>query len=644
MTPIQTPIRRREWAALALVLVLAAALRLGAPGITEFKRDEGNLSHLALELARGRDLPLLGISSSVGLPNPPISVYLLALPYALADSPVGATLFVGALNVIAVALTWAFARRYYGPGAALVAALLFAASPWGAIYSRKIWAQNMLSPFVVATVFSGVLGFGERRRWAAMLHWPLLALTLQIHYGAVSLLPLTLLMLALWRDRLPWRAIATGLLLAALTALPALAGAYRDGWLTLDALRDALNANPDHHPTLDTTALDYAWMTAAGTDIHSLAGPEQYRAYLDRVPDAYPLFTLVPLAALLSAGWLLWRWTRRDATRRLPDPVVAAWLAAPVLIFTWQWTEVVPHYMIPLLPPAFVLCGAGLSAALERIPRPNWRRALAAAGIALLLVVAGLQVLLFARLLDFVDGRATPGGFGTPLHYLLDARAAILDRAPQDVIVISEEELAPYDEIPAVWGVLLDRVPGVRFVNGTRTAVIPARDGLVLLAEGPDLRRAPDPAPDAQTFPRRPGEAPLVLQAVQPGDMPIRYTAIEPAHFANGAHLSGYWLGEGEVALIWRLDGPETADYQAFVHALDAAGTRAAQADRFAWPGRYWRAGDTLILWFELDLPAETAALFAGMYTTDGTTFTNVAVVDEHGAYLDQGAMIPLPG
>ncbi len=94
---------------------LAAILRLGAPGITEFKRDEGNLSQLALDLVHGRDLPLLGLSSSVNVPNPPISVYLFAVPFVFSDSPIPATLFVGVLNVIAVGLAWGLARRYYGP-------------------------------------------------------------------------------------------------------------------------------------------------------------------------------------------------------------------------------------------------------------------------------------------------------------------------------------------------------------------------------------------------------------------------------------------------------------------------------------------------------------------------------------------------
>jgi len=71
---------RREWLALGLILALAALLRLGWPGLTEFKRDEAHLYALALDVAELRAFPLRGISSSVGLPNPPINVYLFALP------------------------------------------------------------------------------------------------------------------------------------------------------------------------------------------------------------------------------------------------------------------------------------------------------------------------------------------------------------------------------------------------------------------------------------------------------------------------------------------------------------------------------------------------------------------------------------
>ncbi|MBI5960398.1 MAG: glycosyltransferase family 39 protein, partial [Chloroflexi bacterium] len=201
------PIRRWEIAALLGILVLAAALRLGAPGITEFKRDEGNMAQRALDLVRGRDFPLLGLSSSVSIPNPPVSVYLFAFPFALDDNPLAATVFVGGLNVIAVGLAWGFARRYYRPSAAVVAGVLYAVGPWAAIYSRKIWAQDLLPPFIIAVVWTGILAFAEKKRWAGWVHWPLLAITIQIHYAAFILIPITLVTMVLWRENLRWRQV-----------------------------------------------------------------------------------------------------------------------------------------------------------------------------------------------------------------------------------------------------------------------------------------------------------------------------------------------------------------------------------------------------------------------------------------------------
>ncbi len=641
-----SPPRRGELLLLAIILLLAGALRLGAPGITEFKRDEANLSRLALDLARGRDLPLLGITSSVNVPNPPISAYLLALPYLVDDSPLAATLFVGALNVIAVGLAWWLARRYYGPFAAFVAALLYAASPWAVIYSRKIWAQDLLPPFVLATVITGLLGYAEGRRWARLVTWPLLAITVQIHYGAFVLVPLSLVIIGLWWRRVVWRDLWIGLALAALTAVPALAGAYRDGWLSPSAIQERVQTSEEHLRVISSTALDDAWFMVAGTNIHSLAGPQAFRDYLDSVPDAWNLFKLVPLGAAASVAGLLWHAARRRTWASV-DVVLAVWIVLPVVAFTWEWTKVVPHYMIPLLPAAYSACGAGAAVLGRLAHREKIHRAVQIAIGGLVVVIAGFQVFNVVALLHFVDENATPGGFGTPLHYLLDVRDAVLSRAPDDVIVVGTEELAPYEQDPAVWGVLLDPVPHVRFVNGTHTAVLPAGDALELVIWTPGLRTCPDDAcwreGSSQVFEQRPGEAPLILRPAR-HSMPLAaVTALpSPVRFANGALLTGYAIKAGGVALVWQLPGPVAADYQAFIHALDAEGKRLTQQDRFSWPGRYWRAGDTLVLWFDLLLPLDTTVLYTGLYTTDGITYENVEVVDDTGAVLAYGATIAL--
>ncbi|NDJ74827.1 MAG: glycosyltransferase family 39 protein [Chloroflexi bacterium] len=634
--PVTSLLRRWEIGLLVLIVLAAALVRMGAPGITEFKRDEANLSQLALDLSRGREFPWLGIDSSVGFPNPPLNVYLLALPYALDDTPVLATLLVGFLNVVAVGLTWWLARRYYGPVAAAVAGILYAASPWGAIYARKIWGQNLLPPFVVLTVFTGLLGYGESKSWARWLHWPLLAITVQLHYGAFTLVPLSVLMLALWyrpsNRRGAVRDLALAAILIAALLVPFVIGMQRADRLTLDTVRYALDSDSGHERVLDSTAFEYAWFTIAGRDIHSLAGPEQFENYLDSVPDVFPLFHLVPLGTALAAGWLIGRAVQRRTVRTTPGVALVVWLLLPVLAFTWQWTEVVPHYMIPLMPAAYIVGGAGLAELWHFIQQPHVRQVILAGGVGLVVLIAGWQVLVFASLLDFLDTHYTPGGFGTPLHRLLDVREAILDDNPDSVIVISEEDLAPYDQEPAVWGVLLDPLPQVRFVDGTQSAVIPAGDSLELIVcvpDAPDYRVSTNAdcqagAANTRYFARRPGEGGYIVRAAEAGQWGDDIVPLDPpARFANGAALTGYAVDEDSVLVVWELgENPAGTDYQVFVHAYDDAGHRLPPQpqDRLSWPGRYWRAGDSLYLWFDVALAPEITSLHVGMYTLSTTS------------------------
>jgi len=192
---------KREWFFFCAILLLAGLLRMGWPGLTEFKQDEAHLYALALDLAEFKAFPWRGISSSVGLPNAPMSVYLYALPLFVWKSPLAATLFVGALNTASVALAYGMARRYWGPRAALISALLYAAAPWAVIYSRKIWAQDLLPLFVVGYIFSGLLAFVDSRSRWSVAHFVLLAVIIQIHFSGVALLPLTALLLLIFRRR-----------------------------------------------------------------------------------------------------------------------------------------------------------------------------------------------------------------------------------------------------------------------------------------------------------------------------------------------------------------------------------------------------------------------------------------------------------
>src|SRR5688572_4051275 len=103
-------VTRRDCVVLLLILFIAVLMRFSQPDIVEFFHDDAMLSTLAQEMAAGERFPVTGINSSVGIPNPPPSVYVMALPFAINSNPMFAIYFVMGLNVISVGLLWLIAH------------------------------------------------------------------------------------------------------------------------------------------------------------------------------------------------------------------------------------------------------------------------------------------------------------------------------------------------------------------------------------------------------------------------------------------------------------------------------------------------------------------------------------------------------
>jgi 4-amino-4-deoxy-L-arabinose transferase-like glycosyltransferase len=208
----------QEWLLVAVLVGLAGLLRMNWVGISEFKADEARLLALALDMADGQ-IALRGISSSVGLPNFPMSVWLYALPLVVWPHPYAAILFTGLLNTGAVLACYWLVRRYWGMMAAVAATLLFAVSPWAVMFSRKIWAQNLLPLFVMLWVIGLALALVDKKPRFMWLALVALAVAVQIHLAALALVPATLILLIVFWRRISWRDLLIGAGLALLTAV-----------------------------------------------------------------------------------------------------------------------------------------------------------------------------------------------------------------------------------------------------------------------------------------------------------------------------------------------------------------------------------------------------------------------------------------
>lgn len=618
----------RPWLALSLVVVAAALLRLNALGVVEFSHDEATLSLLALDLARGKALPLTGMQSSVGVPNSPASVYLLALPYRLTNDPLLATGFVAALNVGGVALLWLLVVCRLGHWPALVSGLIYAANTWAVLYSRKIWAQNLHTPFLILALLLGLQGFGERRGWAQVWCLPVLLIAAQIHFAAWSFVPLYLLLLMLFRHNLMWSRLVLSAALGAATLLPFALG-----------LLKALAENPHLASALASSGLAPSpfplhvllWFTTS-TGLEHVVAPLQTEAFL-RACQPPTLLWIGALggSAVLGAVWL-WRAHQRLAL------LIVAWALLPVLCFLPGWTSVYPHYFIGSIPALCVLAACGVTL----FPNRPLRWALMVATSAALLT----QLNFWSAALRYVDSTFTPTGFGTPLRFLRDVRDKIPMR--DHVLVIADGFDRRYDREPVIWSVLLyDTAQCVRTLAGSAMTLYPAYPSTVLVA--PDApANLPHllirPAALRDRLPLRPGEGSYSIYQLaslaSPSDLTLAFG--HKHRFDNGVRFIGYRLQPDYLALGWLLPGPAQLDYHSFVHYLDAAGHKLAQTDGPFWPSYHWCAGD--VLFTHVALPPEgTTTLRVGLYVLgpDGT-YTNAAVIDDSGIPLALWIDVPL--
>jgi hypothetical protein len=460
---------RRRWELLAVlgIAVLAAWLRLRRLELVEFKVDEA----IAIDMARGvlrGDFPTAGLTSSTGARNPPLLIYLTAVPLAVRDDPLAATAFVGVLAVVAVALTYFALRPRFGSLVALGAAALFATAPWAVLFGRKVWGQNVLPIVAVGLVWS-LFAVLERRRSRAVAFVPIgLCLAFQLNFSAISLvIPAAAVLLFRARD-MHWKALAVGVGVALLLIEPWFLHQTTHGFADISALVSRENveeaATPESGPV---DAFRFSLRLVGVGDWEYVAG-ESLAPFSRDAGSAWPLARAAGvLAAVLFVFGLVTSAVRvvrnaRVAQRRpwLELDAAAArralllvWIAGVCLVYAAPASDrLYPHYLIVTFPVSFVVVALGL-ADLTAAVRGRLGRAAslgAAATVVLLCAAFAAFTLSFQRYVGREGG--TAGDYGVvyrdkaELAGFVRARGLrVRDDLPLDFLVTGDRDTPPGD-------------------------------------------------------------------------------------------------------------------------------------------------------------------------------------------------------
>ncbi len=354
---LSTP-RLLEIVAVAAILLLAAGLRLGWPGVNSFAFDEAHLSLIALEMARGGELARVGMPSSAGVPNLPAAAWIFSIPYLFSTDPLVATQFVGLLGMAAVGGVWWWARRTWGIGAGLVAALYLAASPFAVLYSRSIWAQNLLPVLALMWGWTALLGSIKQRRWAISAHVFLTGFIWQVHFAGVTLILPSIYYFARFRWWRNWGAVLLGGALASVILLPFITEIVCCRPDVLEQYAAALGSDTryDLQSYVEMLRLGLAldWRFLLTGDLQPPVTPV--------LPIATGLLLAAGLGAIvitiLRAANRAQETVAQTRHQSIVAEILLAWLLLPPLFFVRHSTSVFIHYQLVALPALALLAGA----------------------------------------------------------------------------------------------------------------------------------------------------------------------------------------------------------------------------------------------------------------------------------------------
>lgn len=377
---------RRELLALALVLLLAAALRLprlatNPPGLIP---DEAMFTYDAWSiLETGRD------QYGEWLPLFPRSAARLHCMYLYATLPsvawlglteLGARLPSVAAGLLTVALVSRLARRSGGVAAGLIASGLLAVSPWHVLISRTGHEWCFLPTVSVVTLLLVLRALEGRGSW--LLAGFAAGACLYTYTPIRISLPLLLLGCGVWFRRELWRQrrrVLAGVAVAALVALPVVVSAFGpEGMRRLAAVREkGAGEGP-----LAGFASRYAASFAPAFFLRGAGEPELHRLRSTGLLYAFE-------AVLLGAG-LVAVLRRRDAV----GLTLASWWALAPLAVAIHRDCPDPILLVTQLPMPQALAGIGAAFLLGRVPA---RKGLRAWALGLAVALAAVPVTRMAR-------------------------------------------------------------------------------------------------------------------------------------------------------------------------------------------------------------------------------------------------------
>ena len=655
------------------LMLLAAVLRLTYLDLVEFRPEHVAQLSLASRAAHG-DLPIVGPMSPLGIADPPLASYILAIPLLVSEDPRAAIAFAALLNVFAVGLLYRLCRRYYGGRVALPAAAFMSVSPWAVLFSRRLAPEALIIPLGVALLYALLIGLHDRDRWGWAASVVLLGLTLGATLMAAALGVVFISLLLFFPARVRWLYVLFGLCLVLMLFMPY----FHHENITrmadlLGMARSLVGQSPE--PALGLSVVRSASDAVSGLRISSLMAPSEAEfgrlAQVAGMPASWLFFACLP--ALLFAWLQSWgKWKQRASGLVYAVPLI--WLCVSLVVLAGQPTLHGYRALALLMAPSFVGMGVLVDKLVDAtrgrlLGRIWWMSFLRMAIwlVCLLAVMGGAFTVVYTY--GYVALHDASDRYGIPYRHWRRIRSVVARVADQvrtdQMWITGGPPSLGEEETPELLGEALGVGSRVVFVaqNGATAVLLPAeRPGLYLFwGQASEVRATVERYGGHEAgLVVRPGGGNAVLMAAPA--MPIATLLDTIGHpglwsFDSGAHVIGYeWptaarAGDAvPVATYWTFDGlpPDegAADLRAMHALVDSSGAIIASDVCFGLARREWGSGLVLKQYCPLRVPRDTAPgeylLVVGLTSVSGQEPSLHVAEDDYvvGAHAVLGSVL----
>lgn len=616
----------------AFLMALAGYMRFARLEFAAFNYDEARALELAADILEKDPFTARGLPSSVGIVNSAAFPYLLTIPLLFSSSPLWATGFIALLNTLAVGGCYVLARCWFGMGPAVIATSLYALNPWAVNFSRKIWAQNVLSIFTVAILFCLFLYDKGRRPWwgaASMLVW---AVAIQIHFSAAALLPVMAVSLATGLNRANMLKVSGGILLFLAAFAPVFFSDTGGSW----------NRLPE---VLSRSRFDMSSWRLTLELIMGGAGPASV---------AVRIIPILAAAGAINIVDSLLRWPHLDDGNWRRVVIGIASVSAPLVFMFRPGGQLYNYYLLTIWPASFIAVGIllGDAAGLVRRFSAGWRPALnsywAVPGLWLLVLAStrissqvqslrlaengeGMKVGRVNEIVEAVHSiQATGDVYLVNLsgHQSAVLRYILRDQYHVRESLSRESESVAVRRQPTVLVFRSDDSPMIQEIKSSIAGQVVRQfsiesDGRILLFYQVDYEDALDECRKT----------------------PTSGLAFDGQVTLAGVHLQRIDNGDVIIQNCWRIQQrpAELSDQlKVFNHLIDGEGEKITQADGLGHVPSQWRGGDIVLNYYLMPIPAGIPDgdyhLLTGMYWLD--TSRRIPISQE-GQFAEQAQTGP---